>query len=364
MTRFIPGLELCRRFHDELVGPLIARHWPSLRYSAALLGSGSEVLGFDTPQSMDHHWGPRLQLFFAPQDVESFGKQIEEMLAQELPHELHGIPTDFGPPDAIGVRLLSPAQSGPVRHMVRVQDLERFWLEHTGVHPADSPRVLDWLAVPQQTLLSVTAGAVFHDGLGRLDALRKKWQWYPQDLWRYLLATQWTRIAQEEAFVGRCGHVGDELGSMVVAGRLVRDLMKLCFLIERRYAPYSKWLGTAFARLRCGPGLEPTLREVLRAGCWRDREARLSKAYSAVASLCNSLALMAPLPESVSRFHERPYLVIHGDRFAAALLASIQDPEVLALQPGVGAVDQFVDSTNVLRSGQARMRGLFSGLAD
>jgi hypothetical protein len=47
---------------------------------------------------------------------------------------------------------------------------------------------------------------------------------------------------------GRCAEVGDELGSRVVAARLVREVMHLAFLLEQQYLPYSKWLGTAFAR--------------------------------------------------------------------------------------------------------------------
>jgi hypothetical protein len=356
MTPFIPGLELSRRFHAQAVAPVLARHWPRLAYSAALLGPGSEVLGFDTPQSMDHHWGPRLQLFLSEADLAAHGPQIEAMLARELPHEQDGISTHFGPPDAIGVRLLVTARSGPVQHMVSVQDLGRFWQQHTGVADGREPTLSDWLAVPQQTLLSLTSGAVFHDGLGRLEALRRQWQWYPAELWRYLMACQWTRIGQEEAFVGRCGDVGDELGSMVIAARLVRDLMRLCFLIERQYAPYAKWLGTAFARLRCGPELEPVLRRAMQASGWRERERQLAQAYAGVVQLHNALDLTPPLPPAVSPFHERPYLVIHGDRFAAALRTTLRDPEVLALAPGVGAVDQFVDSTDALCLGPVRLR--------
>ena len=32
------------------------------------------------------------------------------------------------------------------------------------------------------------------------------------ELWLYRLACQWKRISQEEAFMGRCADVGDELG--------------------------------------------------------------------------------------------------------------------------------------------------------
>ena len=35
----------------------------------------------------------------------------------------------------------------------------------------------------------------------------------------------------------------------LTAALLVRDVMRLAFLIERQYAPYAKWFGTGFARL-------------------------------------------------------------------------------------------------------------------
>jgi hypothetical protein len=44
----------------------------------------------------------------------------------------------------------------------------------------------------------------------------------------------------------RAGFVGDELGSALIGSRLVRDIMNLCFLLEKQYAPYPKWFGTAF----------------------------------------------------------------------------------------------------------------------
>lgn len=54
-TPFIPGLELSRRFYWEAVRPVLDDAYPNLSHSAALIGHGSEVLGFDTPMSADHH---------------------------------------------------------------------------------------------------------------------------------------------------------------------------------------------------------------------------------------------------------------------------------------------------------------------
>lgn len=39
------------------------------------------------------------------------------------------------------------------------------------------------------------------------------------------------------------------MGSRVIAGRLVRDVVRMGFLQDRQYVPYSKSLGGAFAKL-------------------------------------------------------------------------------------------------------------------
>src|SRR4051794_37224036 len=79
---FIPGLELSRRFYTEAVRPVLDAAIPALAHSAARIGSGSEVLGFDTPRSADHEWGPRLQLFLSPADVTHHGHHIEKLLSE------------------------------------------------------------------------------------------------------------------------------------------------------------------------------------------------------------------------------------------------------------------------------------------
>ena len=62
---FMPGAELNRHVYDEAVRPIVERHFPELRWGAARIEAGSDVLGFDTARSMDHGWGPALTLFIA-----------------------------------------------------------------------------------------------------------------------------------------------------------------------------------------------------------------------------------------------------------------------------------------------------------
>jgi hypothetical protein len=164
-------------------------------------------------------------------------------------------------------------------------------------------------------------------------------------VWRYLLACQWQRIDQEEPFPGRCAEVGDELGSAVVTARLARDLMRLCLLMHRRYPPYSKWLGTAFTRLPGNAVLVADLTAAISANGYKERERHLTRAYQAAAELHNRLGLSTPLDTRTRLFHDRPFQVIGGAGFAAALRETIADPRIKRL-PLVGAVDQFIDSTD------------------
>jgi hypothetical protein len=285
-------------------------------------------------------------LFLEAADKEAYVDQIDQLLRRELPPEVHGYPTHFEHHED-GTRVMR-AQDGPINHGVTFPTVQRLCSRVLNIDPDQDLSPVDWVTIPEQILRAVTGGRVFHDGLGQLEPLRAKLGTYPPDVWRYLLANQWVRISQEEAFVGRCAQVGDELGSRLVAARLVRDLMRLCFLIERQYAPYIKWFGTAFAELTCAEQLSPVLARVLGATSWPEREAQLTLAYEQVARMHNALEITDPLPTQVRPFHNRPFLIIHAEDFVAAILDTIADPDVRAWPSHLGAIDQFVDSTDVL----------------
>ena len=362
MPEFVPGLELAESLYVEGVRPVLDADFPGLAHAAALIGPGSEVLGFDDPTSTDHHWGPRMMLFLRPDDDARLASAIRKRLGERLPVAVRGWPTNFTRPDDEGTQFPVAVERGPVHHRVSVLSWRNFCSAFLGWDADGALEAADWLTFPQQMLRSITAGRVFHDGIG-LEVARARLRWYPDDVWRYLLASAWVRISQEEAFVGRCGSVGDELGSALATGRLVRDLMRLCFLMERVYAPYSKWFGTAFRELACAPRLLPSLEAALAADSWQERERHLDAVYAEVAARHNALGLTEPLPEGTSAFYHRPFRVIHGRRFGAALLATVSDPEVkrIASHRPIGSIDLFSDSTDLAApEWRSRLRALYT----
>ena len=331
MPAFLPGVELARAFYTDAVRPLLGDR----PHIAARLGAGSDVLGYDSARSTDHDWGPRLELFVAdPGD-------LDHRLRHQLPKRFRGWSTHFVPP---GARVRSMADTdGPVDHYVTITELGTWLHDHLGYDPRAPIGTTDWLATPWQRLAEITGGAVFHDPGGELTTARERLSWYPDDLWRHVLASQWTRISQEEAFVGRTAEAGDVLGSRIVTARLCRDLARLLLLLERRWPPYQKWLFTAIS----GHPAATLLSAAVHSTSLRRREAALCAAYEHAAHRQNELGLAGTVDATRRPFFDRGYLVIGAERFAAELHAAITDPD-LAGRPLIGSVDQISDNAGVL----------------
>jgi len=330
-------------------------------------------------------WGPRLVLFLEPREFETTRAAVLQRLRTELPLKICGYSTHFGKADEAdgGTRVLLEVEHGPVDPLITFTTLDGFCLDELGLPASSLPSTPDWLAFPQQNLLEVTAGSVYHDGLG-LEDLRRRFACYPRDVWLYLLAAQWMLISQEEAFVGRAWQAGDGLGSRVVAARQVDRLVHLCFLMEKRYAPYSKWLGTAFKRLEGCAGMGPLLEQVLAADDFNERDRCLGQAYSLAARMHNALGITPALSSDTRTYsgwhllragvdavelddprNARPFQCIFGERFASAIRAAISDPQVLSLPPGLGSVNQFLaESSSALQSGDfcRRIGGVLKAL--
>lgn len=313
-----PGQDLSGRFYRRSVRPFLDRVCPDVPHAAALLGRGSEVLGFDDSMSTDHDWSARLLIFLGEDDLSLHGEMIKRLLRQDLPSEFDNAPTD-----------------------VSLVTVKSHLHDHLDLDATGPISVQDWLTLPEQRLIMITGGPVFHDEVGLQEA-RDRLAYYPHDVWLLLLAAGWWRIHPEMNLVGRSGYVGDELGSTIIATRLVQDMMRLAFLMERRYAPYAKWFGTAFSRLTSAPTLLPLLTDVVRAPTWSERETALAACYDQLATQHDALQITDPVPTQTLRLWGRPFAVPWGD-VPSALHAQITDPavRVLATRWPVGGVDQI-----------------------
>lgn len=128
--------------------------------------------------------------------------------------------------------------------------------------------------------------------------------------------------------------------------------MRLALLQSRTYAPYTKWLGTAFARLDHADGLDQALADATAAARFEDREQALVTAYELVACRHNALGITEEIDPVRRPYFTRPAQVIDAGRFVRACLATVTD-ELVERCGLIGSIDQFADNTDVLSNPEA-----------
>jgi hypothetical protein len=345
---FIPGAELSAAFYREILRPLLLEHFPELPHAAALLGEGSDVLGFDNETSMDHNWGPRGILFLSPEDHPHYRPLIDALLRKHLPYTFRGFPTSFTLPQrSYLVQQMEYLAEGEVNHLMKIMtvpELCQYYLGHDMTEPLT---VQDWLTFPQQALCEVTVGPVYYDGLGELSRVRRELEYYPHQVWLYLMLCQWVRIANELSYQARTGQVDDEIGSRIICARTVEEIVKMSFFLSRRYMPYSKWRGSAFLELPIARDLSPQLLRALSSDSWTERQQCLGRAYQILGAHHNSLGLTEEVPLELSSFHGRGYTVLDVGPFIHRLQATIEHPQLKKMKYTIGGVDQFINHARI-----------------
>ncbi len=350
-------MTLCEAFYAECVGPILAQQFPLLAYSAGLLGSGSDVLGYDDEVSRDHDWGPRLFVF--PKDcADALKGTIESALRAHLPRTFRGFPVGFGAPDARGVAAMAQNED-EFRPRVNILAPEDFLLEQIGRASVEGILPGEWLAFSEQRLLTFARGRLFRDDLG-LSQVFQKLAAYPRDVWLYLLYSDWAAIAEERAFVKRTVGRGDDLGSRIIAARIAHRLMHLAFLYEKRFAPYAKWFGTAFQELQIASALEPMLARALHAHDGEEREISIARAQAIMIEVHNEAGLTPPIETSIHSYFTRDIKVVASDAVADAIHDLIAD-QPLSVLPPIGALSTVGNLTVLCETAEylPRLRRLY-----
>ena len=163
---FISGMELSERFFKEVVYKILKTNHKEIKYSAGLIGPGSEVLGFDTKRSQDHDWGPRVMLFLKEEDYKK-KPAIQKSLAENLPKTFLGHSTHFKAVDKNGVRVMTKFKKGEqINHGISIYTINKFFNDYLGINPHKKLTNLDWLILSEQKLRTIRSGKIFYDKLG------------------------------------------------------------------------------------------------------------------------------------------------------------------------------------------------------
>jgi hypothetical protein len=324
-SQFIHGLELNNGFYHDIVKPLLNKAYPRLPYSASLLGYGSDVMGFDTETSMDHNWGPRMQIFIDDHDLIP---QLDAYFSLELPFQYKGFSVNFTDPRYDKTQSMELTDKKPIRHLIEIMTFEDYLINRYSIHGIGNFSNQEWMTFRDQQLLEITAGEVFYDGLNKLNKTRKELMFYPMDIGKLRLATLWHYISNKEAFIGRSIALNDFIGLKINVTRIINYLIKIMFYLEGKYIPYSKWFGTSFGSLKSFGEINGTVKDVLSENRPEMIEEKLCTLYTLVIEKHNKVSGMPHLTNSIRNYFNRPYRVIFSENIIEEIRNSIEDQAI------------------------------------
>ena len=247
------GLELARRFWEEMLRPAIERQAPELmdRLAVGLCGAGSDCLGFDDEVSRDHAFAAGCMVF------------IRESEGRETAFRLSAI-YDKLPREFLGFAAEHRSRQGDGRYGVKT--IEGFFRPLTGSDGAPSDW-RSWLTLPSSYLAEAAAGEVFFDGPGEFSCIRETIRTgMPEDVRLKKLAARAALMAQSGQYnFSRCLHHGEEGAARLAADEFVRQTLEMIFLLNRRHMPYYKWVFRSLQSLETLSELREPLETILRS---------------------------------------------------------------------------------------------------
>ena len=348
------GLLLAKNFYFDCVRPVIAAELPALTdaHAAGLVGYGSDVMGNDDELSRDHEWGPRLVLFLSESDYPHLANKLDRVLNESMPLTFDGFPTRFKPAEEFWGSLVMSACADATHHIAitTAKTFLKLTIGHSGV-PEDD---FQWLSIPEQRLLEFTRGEIFSDGTGEITGLRERLSYFPTDVWKYRLAYAFESLGWELDLIPLCAKRGDPLSAHLNAAATVARIVKLTFLLNRKYCPgYAKWLHREFKRLPIAAGaIDGLLTSAFATQDIDSIVANIGRSLAFVYAQFRNSQGLPDLPPDLPERLSRGAMIPDTQAIARTIQDSIEGPLRQFMINGApyGAVDQWLTQEDILLS--------------
>ena len=257
-------LTVSRQFFQEIVLPILEREFPAETAQTAfgLFGYGSEAYQQDDDYSRDHHWGLRIDALMPDEVFQERRDVVMQTINAALPATYRGYPLRSGHLAGAGL-----APDSLPAFLRRTLGLE---------HPPQT--YAEWLQLPEEDILHIINGEVWHDPSGNFTALRAAFQnHYPEPV-RLRRIAHWCRYfsGMGTYALKRALLRNNEFYATTRFATALRLGVQLAFLLDRQFFPYDKWLMAYFPRLpRLYTPLHPLVDEAVRLSTPWERKLEL-----------------------------------------------------------------------------------------
>lgn len=201
------------------------------KIAAGLAGHGSQCFGYDDDISKDHDYEVGFCLWI--------DDEIDVKIGVKLAREYRKLPVG------------KSAEHGALaENALGVRRISDFYRRYTGSGGAPESWQ-QWMYTPSYALAEATNGEVWRDDCGEFSKIRNEiLTGMPEDVRVKKIAAYAVTMAQSGQYnYSRCIHHGENGAAMLALDEFVKAASGIIFLLNRRHAPYYKWVFRALRSL-------------------------------------------------------------------------------------------------------------------
>ncbi|MBQ0042971.1 MAG: DUF4125 family protein [Lachnospiraceae bacterium] len=231
------GLELSRKYYEAFGKPVLEKNFAYLweHIAVGMAGEGSECLGFDDENSVDHDFGPGFVIWVDAEVSE------EDIVKLQRAYSL--LPREF-----MGLKRLETKEGAGRVGVIRISD---FLKKATGFDHFPQG-ITEWQETVDENLILFVNGVVFEDRADIISTLRYRLEKeQPYYVYFMKLAVTLEKMAKYGQYsYARAVKRGDKVAAFMAKAEFIKAAMQAMHIIAHKYAPYQKWLRKSLDSIR------------------------------------------------------------------------------------------------------------------
>jgi len=318
------NLERSREFYEQFGKSMIHTHFPKYenRIAVGLVGEGSDCFGFDDMISTDHDYAVGFCMWLTEKDYAEIGLDLQKQYEELLDVYSNVSKNQSADGDLMQSKELDGNENVDYNIFLDnrrgVFTINGFCNQILGTQlDFEKNDNIDYLAINEEKLATLTNGEIFCDELGSFLAVRERLQkYYPDQVWRLRLAQSLHEFAQyAQSNYSRMMARKDYVTANLCIGKAIESAMNLVYLLNRTYAPYYKWKKKGLSRLDKLQTVVPFLEELALLPVQKDAWEQVTYCSAVINKADQCICIFEEIAELILKELRNQGLVAGNDTF-------------------------------------------------